>query len=277
MLNKRLVTAVNEAHLVMTNQKGLNYEDYRCPRCSKRMMLVISQQKMPFFKQLNKIHNMMGEKEEHHHSKMMLKSALTAAGFNAQVEIPLADGQIRADVLASPKLAFEVQCAPLSTEEFNHRHALYQQVGITDIWIVGQRHYLKDKIKTTQLIFMRENQSWRQYFLEIDPTQDQFRLKFNILQEPVTRKLHYQIASFDLDDLGIQKFWNFKPNFNVYHVNPNLQREYLQTQIKQKSKLGLEIAKKLYQKHLSLESLPNAPFEKWRKPGDIDSVSQYLD
>ena len=50
MLNKRLVTAVNEAHLVMTNQKGLNYEDYRCPRCSKRMMLVISQQKMPFFK-----------------------------------------------------------------------------------------------------------------------------------------------------------------------------------------------------------------------------------
>ena len=53
---------------------------------------------------------------------------MTAAGFPAEVEIPLAEGQLRADVLATAKLAFEVQCAPLSQQEFNHRHQLYQKL-----------------------------------------------------------------------------------------------------------------------------------------------------
>ncbi len=67
------------------------------------MILIVSEQKAAFFKHISSYGSALGEKEEHHLSKMLLKSALTAAGFNAQVEIPLADGQLRADVLASKK------------------------------------------------------------------------------------------------------------------------------------------------------------------------------
>lgn len=154
MLNKGLVLAVNEAYLVNSNQKKLNQDFYRCPHCNKKVILIMSERKAAFFKHLISYNNLMGEKEEHHQSKMLLKSALTAAGFNAAVEMPLADGQLRADVLVSKKLAFEAQCAPLNKNEFRHRHALYHKIGVTDIWIVGKRHYLKKRLKQTQLIFL---------------------------------------------------------------------------------------------------------------------------
>lgn len=174
MLNKKLVLAVDEACLVNARQKKLNRDNYHCPHCNKKVILVMSEQKAAFFKHLVKYSNLMGEKEEHHQSKMLLKSALTAAGFPAEVEIPLAEGQLRADVLATAKLAFEVQCAPLSQQEFNHRHQLYQKIGVKDIWIVGQRHYLKRRLKRTQLIFFRQNKAWGNYYLEINPQRNRF-------------------------------------------------------------------------------------------------------
>ena len=82
----------------------------------------------------------MGEKEEHHQSKMLYKAALTAAGFDAAVEIPLADGQLRADVLVAENLAFEIHCAPLSDAEFKHRHSLYQKIGVMNI-LLGTASY----------------------------------------------------------------------------------------------------------------------------------------
>nr|WP_240409220.1 competence protein CoiA family protein [Lactobacillus crispatus] len=211
MLNKKLVLAVDEACLVNARQKKLNRDNYHCPHCNKKVILVMSEQKAAFFKHLVKYSNLMGEKEEHHQSKMLLKSALTAAGFPAEVEIPLAEGQLRADVLATAKLAFEVQCAPLSQQEFNHRHQLYQKIGVKDIWIVGQRHYLKRRLKRTQLIFFRQNKAWGNYYLEINPQRNRFCLKYNVLEEPVANKLVYQSKSFVLDELGIKEFWSFKP------------------------------------------------------------------
>lgn len=101
MLNKKLVLAVSEAYLVNSKQKKLNQEIYRCPHCNKKVILIMSERKAAFFKHLINYNNLMGEKEEHHQSKMLLKSALTAAGFDATVEVPLAEGQLRADVLVS--------------------------------------------------------------------------------------------------------------------------------------------------------------------------------
>ncbi|MGQ5709325.1 competence protein CoiA [Lactobacillus sp. PSON] len=277
ILNDRLVLAKNEAYLVASGKKKINYEKYHCPRCKKQVILIISQKKTAFFKHFKLINNSLGEKEEHHSSKLLLKTALTAAGFNAQIEIPLAEGQLRADVLASPKLAFEVQCAPLSEKEFNHRHNLYKQINIQDIWIVGQRHYLKHKIKKAQLIFMRKNQLWQSYYLEIDSMNQLIRLKYNIVQEPITRVVYYQTQEFLLDEIGIRNFWKYKPKLKNYQLNSISQKEYLNQQIKQKSKMGLRIAEKLYKKQIPLNELPESLFTKWRRPGEKNTVEQYLD
>lgn len=276
MLNKKLVLAVNEAYLVRNNKKQLNGQHYYCPHCKKRMILIVSQQKSAFFKHLNHYGNFMGEKEEHHSSKMALKAALTAAGFNAQVEVPLAAGQIRADILASPNLAFEIQCAPLSKAEYNHRHALYKKENVKDIWIVGKRHFLRQKKKKTQLIFFRRNQLWREYYLEIDPIKQILRLKYNILLEPLTNKVHYQQINFSLDEVGIQNFWKFKPILHHYHINPVKQKQYLQLQIRQKSIKGIRIAKLLYEQKMTIDDLSSSVFKHFREIGSLDTATDYL-
>lgn len=276
MLNKKLVLAINEAYLVNNKQKKLNQDNYRCPQCNKKVILIMSEQKSAFFKHLVKYTNLMGEKEEHHQAKMLLKSALTAAGFKAEVEIPLAEGQLRADVLASAKLAFEVQCAPLSQQEFNHRHRLYQKIGVKDIWIVGQRHYLKRRLKQRQLIFFRKNKIWGNYYLEINPSKNCFYLKYNVLQEPLTNKIVYQSELFLLDELGIKSFWQYKPVKKSYPLNITAQKLYLRRQITQKTKLGLRIGKMLYERKLTIDDLPDAVFTVWRNPGEDDKVSEFL-
>lgn len=276
ILNKKMVLAVSEASLVLSKQKKLNRDNYRCPHCKKKVILIISEKKTAFFKHLIKYNNALGEKEEHHQSKMLLKSALTAAGFNAQVEVPLAQGQLRADVLASEKLAFEVQCAPLSDNEFIHRHSLYEQIGVTDIWIVGQRHYLKTKLKHTQLIFFRRNENWGNYYLEIDPRKNRFCLKYNVLQEPITKKIRYQIRYFALDEIDMSSFWHFKANKRKYRLDADSQKIYLKKQIVQKTKLGLKIGQQLYEHKMSVDDLPERLFSSWRNPGQADLVTHFL-
>lgn len=276
ILNKKLVLAVEEASLVFQHKKRLNEDNYYCPHCRHKVILVLSQSKAAFFKHLNHYERALGEKEEHHFSKLLLQTAFTAAGFRAETEVVLAAGQLRADVLVYPKLALEVQCAPLSTAEFNHRHRLYKQIGTFDLWIVGHRHYLGNKLKHTQLIFFRENQIWGKYYLEVDQAHSLLRLKYNIWQEPVTRVLHYQTAIFALDEIGLKKLWLFRPQLGTYMLNFNKQKRYLEKQIKQKSKLGLKIAEQLYQHHLTIDNLPEKIFKEWRKPGEKDKVSQYL-
>ncbi len=276
LLNEKLVLAIEEAGLVRLKIKKLNSDEYRCPHCQKRVILIVSQSKAAFFKHWIHYQDGQGEKEEHHNSKMLLKAAFTAAGFPAQTEIPLADGQLRADVLVSSKLALEVQCAPLSDAEFNKRHRLYQKINVLDLWIVGSRHYLKQRIKKKQLIFFRESQRWGCYYLEVDPQKNQLCLKYNIWQEPVTRKLRYQQARFSLDEFGVKKFWHFKPVFKKFTVNSQKQEEYLRQQVRTKTEFGLRIAVQLYDHHFTLEDLPAEIFQKWRKPGQIDAVSFYL-
>lgn len=276
ILDKKLVLAIDEAQLVQRKIKKLNYDEYRCPHCRKKVILIMSQCKNAFFKHLNQYDHALGEKEEHHFSKMTLQAAFTASGFKAQTEVLLAAGQLRADVLVSKNLALEVQCAPLSRDEFEHRHHLYQKINILDLWIVGRRHYLHNQLKKTQLIFFRENKEWGSYYLEIDQAHNILRLKYNVQQEPFTRGLHYQTKNFSLDEFGIKQLWTFKPFLKEYNLDPLTQKRYLARQIKQKSKLGLAIAEKLYQNHLTIDDLPLSVFSQWRKPGETNCLNKFL-
>lgn len=276
LLNHHLVLAVTEAQAVLQGQKKLNQEAYYCPHCQKKVILVICQEKAAFFKHLTHYQPLMGEKEEHHLAKMLFKSAFTAAGFAADTEVPLAKGQLRADVLVSPRLAVEVQCAPLSYQEFQHRHDLYRQIRILDLWIVGHRHYLHRKLREQQLIFFRENERWGTYYLEVVPDHHLFRLRYQVKQEPLTRNLCFQTASFSLDERGIEAFWHFRPHLRPYFLNESRQRAYLHHQIKQKSKWGLQVAEKLYYLHLRPVDLPAYLFTIWRKPGQPDNLTAFL-
>ena len=273
LLNDTLVLAVEEAKLTKSNNKVKKH--YFCPHCEREVQLVYKDEQS-YFKHIPSKVNLSGENEEHAQSKRILTQALRAVHFNAQTEVNLASGQLRADILAALNLAFEIQCAPLNKSEFRHRHFLYGQIGVKDIWIVGKRHFLRQNIRKSQLIFFRRNNFWREYYLEIDPFKKIIRLKYNVLLEPLTNKVHFQEEKFDISAKGLKKLWHFQPSLHKYHVNPKQQRRYLQMQLVHKSLKGMQIANLLYKKRQTIDDLPPWVFNSFRRINSPDNVSKYL-
>lgn len=270
-----LVTAFDQAEKAKDELVKNKQRHYFCPSCRQEVQLVINS-KTAYFRHRPEVINLAGEKDEHARSKNLLKNALVEASFTAQTEVTLASGKLRADVLASPKLAFEVQCAPLTKSEFIHRHLLYRKNGIEDIWLVGKRHYLALKIKKSQLIFFRENKLWHNYYFEINPYQKFLRLKFNVQREPLTDRLQYQVKYFALNGAGLSKLWQFQPHFKNFYVNPHVQKSYLQTQIMKKTTKGMQIAAQLYQNHLTINDLPDWVYERFRQVKSPDNITLFL-
>ena len=273
LLNDTLVLAVEEVKLTKSNNKVKKH--YFCPHCEREVQLVYKDEQS-YFKHIPSKVNLSGENEEHAQSKRILTQALRAVHFNAQTEVNLANGQLRADILAASNLAFEIQCAPLNKSEFRHRHFLYRQIDVKDIWIVGKRHFLRQNIKKSQLIFFRRNNFWREYYLEIDPFKKIMRLKYNVLLEPLTNKVHFQEEKFDISAKGLKKLWHFQPSLHKYHVNPKQQRRYLQMQLVHKSLKGMQIANLLYKKRQTIDDLPPWVFNSFRRINSPDNVSKYL-
>ena len=277
LLNKELVLAVSEELKVRKDPKYLNREIYHCPHCHRRVVLVLSEKSVAFFKHFRSYQNQAGEKIEHHTAKILLKTALVAAGFPAQEEVPLADGGIRADILVNDILAFEIQCAPLGEQEFKHRHNLYSSVNIMDVWIVGKRHFLLKKLKKAQIIFFRKNIAWGNYYLEVDAEKEKLRLKHHVMVEPVKDCVHYCMKTFEIDQKGMNQLWNYKPQKMIkYQVDAEEQRNYLRKQLQEKSNLGLKTGQLLYEHHMSIDDLSDEYFKQLREPGMPVMLENYL-
>ncbi|WP_243420030.1 hypothetical protein [Lactobacillus helveticus] len=71
-------------------------------------------------------------------------------------------------------------------------------------------------------------------------------------------------------------FWHFTPIKKRYFININSQKKYLKKQLAQKTKLGLRIGELLYQKGLTIDDLPDEVFTTWRNPGELDSITKFL-
>ena len=276
LLNKNLVLAINEAQLVHQGKKALNTPIYRCSSCKKRVILVISQEKKPFFKHISFINN-SGEKQEHLLSKTLLCSALVAYGYPAKMEVILAQNQLRADVLASNTLAFEIQCAPLSETEFNHRHSLYTELKIKDIWVVGKRHYLGTYLHKSQRKYLRKSKTWGWYLLEVNPIKMILRLKYFIELAPNSNQCTYKQREFNLDEAGIAKLLKFVPE-KSYSKNNNyqFQLKYLRKQLREKTNFGRQLGEYLYKQRLRLEDLPEETLVKNRQPFEERRAIKFL-
>lgn len=63
------------------------------------------------------------------------------SALRIEMEVPISETGQRADVLAEredgQRFAIEVQISPLTAEEWQRRHNLYQSVNICDIWLFG--------------------------------------------------------------------------------------------------------------------------------------------
>lgn len=276
LLKKNLVLAISEAQLVRQGKRILNRPLYRCPSCKKRVILVISQEKNPFFKHISFINN-SGEKQEHLLGKTLLCSALVACGYPAKTEVALVQNQLRADILASNTLAFEIQCAPLSETEFNHRHSLYTELKIKDIWVVGKRHYLGGYLHKSQLKYLRNSKAWGWYLLEVNPKKMILRLKYFIELAPNSNRCTYKQSEFRLDEEGVEKLLKYTPKkFSSKNNNYQLQLKYLRKQLREKTNFGRQLGEYLYKRRLKLEDLPEDTLIKNRQPFEEKRTIKFL-
>lgn len=243
--------------------------NFRCAKCGEKVVYVKSAKSKSYFRHSSP-EVRSNETIEHFYGKKTIKSGITTLGANAKLEVPLAHDQLRADVLitlSNRKIALEFQCAPISIIELSRRHELYKQENIVDLWILGQRHFMTKNIHQIHLFILKENLFWRCYLIEIDVFKHQIILKYNILKNDLNTQVSYQKRIFSLDEYGISQLIRFRPRkFSTRRNSAETNRLYLEKQVRQKTKLGLTVAKKCYQLRISLADLPDEFFVGYRNP-----------
>ena len=98
-----------------------------------------------------------------------------------------------------------------------------------------------------------------------------------LLKAALSSEISYEIKLFSLDEKGIANLFTFAPakRGNIKYSSIQDQKIYLQKQITQKSKLGLEVASLLYQLHSSIEDIPDELFLEVRGPKEKSPIITY--
>jgi competence protein CoiA len=86
----------------------------------------------------------LNESLEHHQLKLVLATAVRAAGWHAELEVTGPNGAWRADVLAtsldgSRRVAWEAQLSPITDDDIRYRTTRYQADGVEVCWVSPTR------------------------------------------------------------------------------------------------------------------------------------------
>ncbi|APT18916.1 competence protein [Amylolactobacillus amylotrophicus DSM 20534] len=267
LLNEELVTAVA---VFARDSQSIQEQNFVCPNCRKPVQLIVSGRSGPFFRHLNTRFR-TAETPEHELGKKIIFTAARALGLAAKLEVPLANDQIRADVYIETlgqTYGVELQCAPLTTAEFNVRHNFYHDARISDVWLLGKRHFLHRKIKQIHLDLLRTNADWGSYLIEVDSFGHLFRLKYNIQQDDLSRNCRYQTQQFALDEQGLLALKQFRPrkllNYRYDYVAGS---NYLKQQVRQQTALGKQLSLLCYERGIPVLELAESELVGYRKPG----------
>ncbi|WP_146168402.1 hypothetical protein [Rathayibacter caricis] len=90
--------------------------------------------------------NHKGESADHLRVKAAVMVAARGLGWTAAAEVPAPDRSWIADVLAERdgrRVAFEVQLAGQTAEEYEYRQKRYLAAGVECVWLVRQRHWYR--------------------------------------------------------------------------------------------------------------------------------------
>ncbi|WP_163972188.1 competence protein CoiA [Oceanobacillus halotolerans] len=141
----RLVTLAKHTRIEIETWKET--EQFYCPACNEAVMIKAGRKMIPHFSHYSQHTCPSNEKTEgayHEQGKLKLYEWLQSQKLNVQLEIYLPDIQQRPDLLVTignKTMAFEYQCAKISTDEIIKRSKGYRQAGIVPIWIIGANQF----------------------------------------------------------------------------------------------------------------------------------------
>jgi competence protein CoiA len=169
-------------------------ENYFCPVCKKDVQLKFGTHMRPHFAHNAKcLTNSTGETQEHQSLKEVIFYWLKQDKANyVELEAYLSETEQRPDILINRSIALEIQCSSLSIQRLIERCSAYKKIGITVIWLCGEKLHLNGKLSSLNRAFMNYTQNVGFYYWELDHQKQLIRLLFNI-EETLDHKIYYDV------------------------------------------------------------------------------------
>lgn len=238
--------------------------EFWCLSCQERVILKSGPIKVRHFahhKQTNCLLNYERESREHLELKAKLFSSLVLYQ-SVYVEKALQElGQV-ADLLVNERLILEVQCSPLSISKLFKRSDAYYKAGYHVIWLLGEKLWVRDKLKPLHHHFLYFSKWLGFYLWELDNSRNILRLKYMIVVD-IFGKCHYLVKEFSFKGniLSILRFPFRYQNFssNSYRLKQDIPT-FIQKQLYFKQKDWLKKQEEAYFRGENLLNLSNNDF-----------------
>ncbi|KXT73663.1 Competence protein CoiA [Streptococcus sp. DD10] len=124
------------------------------------------------------------------------------------IERHIAEIQQIADLFIDENLALEIQCSPLSQTRLRERTKAYRENGYHVIWILGEKLWLKESLRSLQKDFLYFSQSLGFYVWEADLTHQVLRLSY-LIHEDMHGKLQRKIREFSFGEGELLTIFRF--------------------------------------------------------------------
>jgi len=169
-------------------------ENYFCPICKKGVQLKFGSYTRPHFAHSTKcLTSSTGETQEHQSLKETIFYWLKQDRSNyIELEAYLSEIEQRPDILVNKFIALEIQCSYLSIQRLVERCLAYKKIGITVIWLCGEKLHLNSKLSSLNRAFMKYTENAGFYYWELDHQKQLIRLIFNI-EETLDHKIYYDV------------------------------------------------------------------------------------
>ncbi len=160
-------------------------EVFFCPSCHQTLLLKCGPKVRPHFAhQPGQSCDFASLNEGAEHLNLKAK-LFDWARKNEKVAVEVANSEagIVSDLLLSENLALEVQCSPLGQDEFERRTRAYQDLGISVVWLLGSRHFLKRRLTALQRNILQFSSTCGYFFWNLDVENEGLILHYLLHQD----------------------------------------------------------------------------------------------
>lgn len=151
--------ALDEQCHPITASRAIKHILYKCPECTCPVRLRSGPHRQAHFYHLrrkNTACTQHAKTEEHLRLQLVLANRISSQD-EAKIERPFPEIRRIADVTwEKRKIAFEIQCSPISAQEVQRRCADYRSIGWEIVWILSDKRFNRRKLSAAERVLREE-------------------------------------------------------------------------------------------------------------------------
>lgn len=143
--------ALEENQNPITASHAIKRKRYGCPECAAIVQLRSGPHRQAHFYHLRKTALCTQHRKTEEHLRLQLSLAAGIPLNQASIERPFPEIKRIADVAwEEKKIAFEIQCSPISMEEAKNRCEDYRSIGWEVLWILSDRRFNRRRLSAAE-------------------------------------------------------------------------------------------------------------------------------